>query len=283
MTPRPPVILAENHFDTTVLHPGAVLTAEGGEAAGAEAFRVADNLRDMTCWTSGAPNARAALTVDCGAPAAASALVLDRGHNLAGHTVALRASADGVTYHDVVRCVVPAAAGGLPWDAAGCVTKEGAWWRRFAEVSWRFWQLEVPAMGAGLAPLVTGLYVGAAYEFPEFLEAPAAYDYRTRVVHRKTELSLGGVRVKTRGINFGVIDLRLDVEGEDYAGFDAQVRRLLELGHPWWFCLDEGDELQAGLCRLFQTPGDVDYDPQANPVHREIALELETVIPPLAL
>ena len=181
----------------------------------------------------------------------------------------------------IASCTIPSTAGGLSTDANGCLTPDGVWWKTFTPISNRVQGLAIPALGAGIAPIVTGLYMGASYRFPELLNAPAANDYGTQIKFMRNELSRGGLRSKSRPLNFDKLAFNVSLESTDYTGFDTQVRRLLRYGHPWWFCLDDSDVTGCGLMRLFQSAADMDYDPQANPLHREIQFQLEEVLPTL--
>lgn len=284
-----PILLSLNAYDATVLNPTYVVdNMSADDAPDHEAFRVADNLRDLTWWTPIAANAERSLRVDGGSSGAiaASMIVLDRGHNLAGKAVVLEVSNDetfATGTSTAVSATIPAAAGGLASDANGCLTPEGVWWKTFSSVSFRAWRLRIPALGAGIAPIVTGLYLGVSYRLPEYLDAPGAYDYRRRVSFKRNELSEGAVRGKSRPRRFDEIDLHFSLESTDYAAFEAEVTRLLDYGQPWWVCIDDVDAAGCALMRIFDVPGDLTYDPVVDPVHRRIALLLEALIPRLTI
>ncbi len=282
-----PLILAGNLFDTVVGNPTSTVTNSGGDdVAGHEYWRFADNLRDASFWTVAGTNSARALVVANQTPVvpvSPTILILDRGHNLAGATIAVSASSDNFVSSNVAQfsATIPTSAGGLPTGGAGCVTVDGVWWIEFTPSGpFAYWKVAIPALGAGIAPIVTGLYLGVAYRFPEYIEAPAALDFRTKLQYQRNVVSRAGLRIKSRPLNFGELDMHFQMEDSDYkAGFDTQVRSLLQTGAPWWFCLDDSDTTQSGLLRLFHFAGDVTYDPQANPVHREINLQLEEVFP----
>jgi hypothetical protein len=283
--PNPPLILTDNLFENVVLHPSFALTNSGNDdIAGQEVWRIADNLRDESSWNPSTLNAARNIIVDCLTVQGPTMVVIDRGHNLAGKIVTIRGATDAtlVTGADLATSTIPAVAGGLPGDANGCLTTDGVWWKTFAAQNFRAWALKLPAMGAGIAPKVTGLYLGVGYRFPEFLDAPGAYDYRTKVVFQRNEMSKGGVRSTSRPLNFRQLRLQLQMDSAAYPGFDAEVRRMSNYGAPMWFCLDDTDATLAGECRLFQFASDIEYEPAVNPVHREITgLDLEEVIPTL--
>lgn len=281
-----PIILAQNLFDTVVTNqPSTVSNPDGDDVAGHEYFRVADNLREASWWTTAASNAIRSLRVQNQNPATPTSpnmLVLDRGHNMAGATVAVKGSNDNFsTSTTEVTFTVPATAGGVPTNTHGCVTTDGVFWIEFVPTApFSYWQVTFPALGAGISPIVTGLYLGTSYRFPEYCLAPAALDYRRRLQYQRNVLSRAALRIKSRPLVFGEIDINIQMENEDYVdSFDAQVQALLYQNIPWWFCIDDTDPIQAGLLRLFQLPGDTTYDPQANPVHREIQLQLEEAFP----
>lgn len=283
-----PLILASNAFENTILNPTYVVSnMSADDTAGREVFRVADNLRDMTSWTPQATNASRTLLVDTQSVVAANMIVLDRGHNLNGVTVTVAAYAySGGSYIQAaaITPTIPTSPGGLPTDPNGCLTADGVWWKTFSIASNRAWGLTIPALGSGIAPVVTGLYLGQSYRFPAYLNTPFADDYRTDVKALTTKLSRGGVRVLSRRLNFRKVRLNVDLESTDYPASDAQVRPLLRYGQPWWLCLDDSDATNAGLLAPFQIAGDLTYEPGANPVHREVrSLELEEVIPRLWL
>lgn len=283
--PNTPLLLADNFFENVILHPSfAVANVSGDDVAGHEAFRVADNLRDMSSWTPVAANAQRWLYVDCLANQQPTCVILDRGHNLAGKTVNVTGYTDATltTAVATISCTIPTVAGGLPSDANGCLTPDGVWWKTFSIAAARVWALVTPALGAGVAPIVTGLYLGTAYRFPAYMNAPFADDYDTDVQPQRNELSRGGLRALSRRLNFRKIALSLDLDATDYPAFDIQVRPLLRYGQPWWVCFDDSDATHAGMMAPFQIAGSVRYTPSANPVHREIrGFELEELLPRL--
>lgn len=281
-----PLILSDNFFDDVVLHRDHIVSTTKTEVTGSELFNIADNLRDITRFTVAETNSTVHVRVTCGAAKGADCIVLDRGHNLAGKSVNILTYTDaGFSAGLVVQAAVtiPAIAGGLPTDANGCLTPDGVWWKTFPSATQLSWVLEVPAMGAGLAPIITGLYLGKSYRFPEYLDGPAAYDYRIKQIIQKNDTSRRGIRVKRGIINYAEVDLAVKLDGTDFDAFNAQVRPLFFSNHPWWFCLDDSDVTGAGLMRLFQLPGETTYDPIPNPVHREIRFLLEEVAPSATL
>jgi hypothetical protein len=282
-----PLILTDNKFDNVVLHPSFALGQSGTDVTGREAFRVADNLRDLTSFMPVETNTAINIYVDCLAPQAVNTnmVILDRGHNLAGQVVKLYGYTD-VTFATgalVFSATIPASPGGLPSDANGCLTRDGVWCKDFSGNSsgYRVQLFQASALGVGVSPIITGLYVGTAYRFTEYLDAPGAYDYGTQVKYQRNELSRGAVRVKSRPMNFDKVAFAVALDSADYAGFDAEIRRMLRYNAPCWFAFDDSDTTGVGQMRMFQLPSDLLYDPRVNPVHREIRGEFEEVVPTL--
>lgn len=270
-----PLILGDNFFDDVVLHSDHIVSTTGTEISGSELYHIADNLRDLTQFTPTETNTQIDIEVDCITAKDASGVVLDRGHNLKGKTVLIRG--DGATLET---CTIPAVPGGLPDDANGCLTNEGVWWKTFEQASHQVWTFRINAMGAGLSPIVAGLYIGDFYRMPEYLNSPAAYDYHFRHEAKKNAVSERGVRIKRRIVNTRMVNFNATLEDPDFLGLHAQALNLLHKNHPWWFCLDDSRFVGGSdLMSLFQIPGDTEYDPQVDPVHRNIILPLEEVVP----
>lgn len=289
-----PVLLGDNWYDATVLHPTHIVEATDSTGAAVtdpvdqEVFRIADNLRDLSGWSSVTANVERNLRVALSAARTDDTLIaLDRGHNLAGKTIHWERAdnaAFSVSYATIFSATIPSTPGGLASDANGCLTPSGVWWKTFSHVgSTSYRRLRIPALGAGIAPIVTGFYAGTAYRFPEYLDAPAAYDYRRKYSFKRNELSEGGVRGKSRPRRFDELDIHFELEASDYAAFETEVTRLLDYGHPWWFCVDDGSAAGSALMRFFDVPGDLTYDPVVDPVHRRIAILLEEVAPRLVI
>jgi hypothetical protein len=286
-----PLILTDNLFENVVLHPAFALQVSDAavppsvfdSTAGHEGFRVADNLRDMTWSTVSTANAQRAWFVDCLAAITPNTIVLDRGHNLAGSVVTFGGANDLALggFVNLFSSTIPAAPGGLPSDANGCLTPDGVWCKTFTGQSKRVHYVITPALGAGVAPIVTGIYLGTSYRFAEYLTGPGAPDYSTAVKYMRNDMSRGGVRSKSRGINLDKLIITIHLDSVDYPAFDAEIRRMLRYNCPMWFSYDDSDSTGIGQVRLFQLPGDFVYTPNANPVHREITIEFEEVIPTL--
>jgi hypothetical protein len=285
--PNPPLFLSQNWYDTVKQNPTYVVSnPDGDDTPNNEAWRVADNCRNLTWWTPTTTNAARKLRVTgLAAGTAPTMLILDRGHNLAGVVgVKLQSSTDNfaTVTTDELTVTIPSVAGGLPTDANGCVTTGGVWVKELTGLNARTaWQLAIPAMGAGLAPIVTGLYLGVYYRWPSycFPDAVSAWDFRSRTTFTTNVVSRRGVRVKTSPVQFGELRVKLAMEGADYAGFNVEAQRIFGADTPVWVCQDDTDATASGQTRLFQLQGEATYDPIPSPLHREIDFTLEEVIP----
>lgn len=235
------IFLAQNLFNE-IANPGYVVTASS-EAAGHEAFRVGAGRRHaLSSWTPATANVEAWVAVDAGAAVTASMCVIDRGHNLAGHTVIIEASDDNFSTATTIASLAPAATStpnsSISTTPAHATTDEGAVVIRFAEHSARYWRLRIPAMGAGLAPIVVGLYLGAAWQPAQPLALPyqdedaeLQYDAAT-----SGALWMSGTAPATRRL--GEIVLKVSGTAGEAAAL-ALVRDNFIRRRPTWIIFDD--------------------------------------------
>lgn len=230
-----PVFLIENYFSSSQFSTHVVSAIQ--EAAGKQAFRVGDGRRiQLDHWSSTSLNVEAWIKVDCVSTKSATGIALDRGHNLAGKSVVLERSANDSGWTNVFTATIPATAAtdGDIDDANGITTDEGAWLKRFASVSDRYWRLRIPAMGADLKPEVVGLWVGNTWE-PGALTLPHQDEYAETMVG-VTENTLGwqsgtqAVRRRT-----GELALQLATTAEVAA---IAALKDFDLRRPMWIVLD---------------------------------------------
>jgi hypothetical protein len=279
-----PLWLSDNVFDEIGATPDALLDTLGAtdDAPGHEVWRVADGLRDRTWWTVTTPNATRHVRARLTAARAADTLVLDRGHNLAGKTIEyLGFSSAGVFEAIYLSATIPTTPGGLPSDATGCLLPTGEWWKTMTGTAAHAQHVvRIPAMGAGLVPLITGLTLGKAFRWPTHWNAPSAYDDRRRVSWVTNRESEAGVRVKRGRRVHRHLDFRCELDAEQWTpALVAEFARVVDRGLPVWHCTDEATAASAAALGLFQVAGDVDFDPVQAPVHREVQLALDEVAP----
>lgn len=194
-------------------------------------------------WTSLTPNIDNSLTALADRVRAVDMVVTDRDSNLAGETVRVQHSDDGfVTWQTSVDVVQPTTTGtGSMDDALGVRTTEGAWLKLFpvrAAAGHRFY---IPAMGAGLVPQVSGLWLGLSWA-PGHANRPFAPGI-TELVVEETESDMGWIgRGKATPRRRGVLRFEFAsvFDGELAAWHLAHYA----LGRPMWIIPDDsrGDE-----------------------------------------
>ena len=163
-----PRFLAENFFnlDQFAQH---TLTAEE-ETTGNEAWRVGAGRRVggtiRNYWTPTTANSTTWIECKCDRARAFDMLVIDRGHNLAGKTVKLEISDDNfTTTTEIFSVVIPSNvySNSRLSDTPGVKTTEGAFAISFPFHVSLYQRVFVNAMGAGLLPLIPGLYLGKSF------------------------------------------------------------------------------------------------------------------------
>lgn len=163
MAPQTPLLLVDNLLDVNSLYVAGTLVASSS-LTGREPYRVIDARRERSWWQTAGAATGPTLGVDLGAGNTANPdyLFLDRGHNLAGKTVWVQYSDDGITYTTLIALVVPAAGviGGDP-TTGFTQTEEGACYALFAAAAaaHRYWLL-VFHPGVSYQPVVTGAMLG---------------------------------------------------------------------------------------------------------------------------
>lgn len=219
------------------------------EAAGNEAWHVADGRRAPTdYWTGITPNAQRTLTATFDRIRAFTYVGLDRGHNLGTVQVFIEVTQDNAAWQLVASPVIPPIATPGPiTNANGITTEEGAWGLYLGPAnppSGIGVRVRIPALGAGLLPVIVGAWVGMAYD-PGFFLKPWGEDQDDFPVQTVvTEWGWRG-RGPAPTPNVGQIGLRLDTEDAyDVARYHLQGH--WASGRPMWCLYD-----QAQADRLF--------------------------------
>lgn len=268
MAPQTPLFLVDNVFDAVGCYPGATIDATS-EIIGREAFRVADYRRDRSRWeplTDGGGSdlwVRSHLTVARSVDYA----FLDRGHNLAGKSVFLEGSADGVTWATSVQLNVPAGGvvGGTPASPAMAATEEAAAWTIIPATTARlWWRLRVP-YASGFVPRVTGIMAGTRTQllgYSRIFDEDAGE--RTQVAQQST----AGYRATDTTYAWRTVEVSLGViDASEYDSTMRMLRGLLfEKNQPWVHFMDYGTFPERGW--MFQWDGTRWNMPKTR-VHRE--------------
>ena len=243
------VCLAENFFNVRSF-PLHVVSAEE-EPAGFEAFRVASARRSgLSYATATTANSDWWVKVVADRVRAADMIVLDRGHNLAGKTVRVEVSQDNfATWETIFNAALPTApAVGSLDGALGVMTEEGAWVLRFPKRIGTSWRVFIPAMGAGLKPIQTGVWLGPSFGTTA-LTRPLARNRHT-LVGEMAESALGWQAfAKRTPRREGVFSLRFPTLAE------GELARLHLEGHygrgrPTWIVPNSDDATDAFLSVL---------------------------------
>ena len=256
MPPQTPLLLVDNVFDSVGLYPGAVPSAIS-EGAGHEAFRIADYRRDRTYWspTSDGGGADTYVRVQLAAAHGVDSLWLDRGHNLAGRSVFLEGSSDGVTWAISQQFDVPAAGvvGGSTAAPAMCGTEEGAALSLLAaplaaRVEWR---LRIP-YAAGFIPIVTGVIAGLK---TQLLGYSRVFDEDSGERTQVTQQSTAAYRAVDTTYAWRTAQLSLGTIGAtEYDSMIRSLRALLfERNQPWVLAMDAGTHPERAW--MFQYDG----------------------------
>ncbi len=233
-------LFVENLYSETQFA-GIVVDADTA-ATRHQAFRVATGRRSaQDYWTPTTTNLLAWVRTDALVSKAADMIVLDRGHNLAGKSIELHRStdnfaADNVTVFTSTVPATPDTAGVLS-AANGVHTAEGAWVKSFGSVSSRYWRLEIPAGGAGFAPLIVGLQLGERWEPFHFTRESDAED---GVFVVDEVVSRFGWRGRGRGVRMRVGDITIKLDGTAGDRDEAfrHIRDNFELGRAMWIIFD---------------------------------------------
>ena len=237
-----PILCAENVLND-VQFPAHVVTANE-EAAGAEVWHLGNGRRSASdYWAPTTANNIAWARSVFDAPRSVNFVALDRGHNLAGENVQVWVTDAATDFSGAktvaVNATIPSAtATGDLDDTNGIVTEDGTWVKRFTTLtSQDAVQLYLPAMGAGLTPLVVGCWIGNSLEFARPFDLPWDEDSFEGVV-QETESDAGwfgrGPITKRRR---GEIGIRF-VSDAEYTTARPHLQAF-GLGKPTWLIYDQ--------------------------------------------
>jgi len=176
---------------------------------------------------------------------------LDRNHNVGGKPVQLQLSDDNAIWTNVLNLVVPpnTATGSLD-DPYGAVTEDGAWLIRFPARTANFVRFYVPAMGAGLAPRIVGLWCGLSYS-PLHLYRPHAVDQNVMSVEETVLPSQWRSQSRKYFGRQGSVKLRM-ADWHEYELARYHLQFVFGAGRPTWIVHDED---QADRAVLAMRPG----------------------------
>jgi hypothetical protein len=251
MTPRPPLLLVDNVFDTVTQYPFATLSSSS-ERTGHEAFRVADYRRERTSWqpTAAAVSHYVEADLGTGGDRTVDYLYLDRGHNLWGKTIQVRYGVAGATLH--VSLAVPAIGtlGGDP-TTGFAVTEEGACYALFdaPAAAHQVWRVVVVD---NMAPILPGVMLGLR---SQLLGYSRTFDEDAGERTQTSAVSTAGYQGSDTTYAWRTLDLDLATIGAtEYDGTIRTLRRqLFERNQPVVVLMDYGTRPERGW--LYQLDG----------------------------
>jgi len=252
------LLLADNLFNT-IAYPLHTVAGDE-EAVGHEAFHLADGRRGTTdFWSPITANAQHTATVTCDRVRGANCWFLDRGHNLAGVQVFVEVSQDNATWQTLASPTIPSVTshGTIVTNANGVATEEGAWGQLVSPVgAGTYWRLRIPAMGAGLLPVVVGLWVGMAYQPANNFLMPWSEDQDDLVVKETVSEWAWRGRGPVAAPNTGTMNTKL-LTDDEYDLARVTVGGHFGRGRPMWIAYDQ---LQADRAFLAIRPsGNLGY------------------------
>ncbi len=253
-----PLCLVENLLDRIVQFPLHVVEVDETEADGHEIDLVADGRRSpFDFYTATTANHLRTVKITCDTARAVNTMFLDRGHNLGGVAgFKLDWSTDGTSWTNVWNITIPTTVGTDLTATNGCTTSEGAWgkvWTPAAATVYH--RITFPALGAGIKPVVVGLWLGTAYE-PTYFFNPWAEDRSSLLVQE--DVSTRGWKGRGPAVDARVGDFGIQADTDAlYTTARYHLKTLYGAGHPMWICFDRS---QADRSFLAVRPAGGVYD-----------------------
>lgn len=277
------LICAENLFNKVQFPSHS--PAASSEATGYTVDHLANGRRQTgDRFQSNNTNTDVTLTAGCNIPRSADFCAIDRNSNHRGYRYQLLNSNDAFVSSRTVWDVntIPTVVGGRPSEAYGCVTDEGAWYKTFTVDAANDWRVTSKAMGSGLSPQITGLWLGRSWQPSEYLLQFPLEDRGYGLTYPSTRSPYGwvgqGLRARPRS---GTLRLGLPSYADEY-GYERHIEQLALNGHPFWLCWQKDTApWRAILARLPEGRYSLRVDPSWSAVYRtvEIAFEEEQPAP----
>ena len=233
------LFLVDNLLDPTI-YPNHTIAGQE-EATGAEALRVSGGRRHARDhWTPTTANAERYLEVDCDRPRAANCLIIDRENNLQAETFDLRVSDDDWTTKTgiVATHTVPSDTYYASKLETGVMIKtfEAAHVMKFDLHVGSYWRFNIDAMGAGLLPKISGLWLGLAYEPDKNPTWP--WDDETRQLAFDQSVSPSLWWASTRKAVARTAEPTFRIQGEPEWSRARWHMELYWSGYPMWYVPD---------------------------------------------
>ena len=231
-----PCLLVDNYFSSRIYSGHTLSALENSSDA---PLVGAARRSTYDAYQSATPNADAWVKSRNAVTRYADMVVVERGHNQGGKTVKVQCSDDdfATPAQEPFTGITPTAAGtGSLDDALGVRTWEGAWLKRFSPRAAYDWRYFVPAMGAGLKPLVPGLWIGLSWR-PGYADRPFAPGVTELIVEEMHSdrgwLGRGKATPRRTGVLHFSFGTMLDAEAADW--HVQQIAR----GRAFWIIPDD--------------------------------------------
>ena len=268
--------LVENFFNLAQF-PSHVITGED-ETTGNEGFRVATARRHARDhYTPQTANVGRYVEAACDRVRSADMLVIDRNSNLAGETVRIQASNQAAfTTSQEVSFTVPSSTfyGDVLTASHPVRTEEGATVIKFTAMAFRYWRVEVDAMGTGEKPQIGGLWLGQS---ASPTTVPLPFDDEPKWLDR-IEIRAGLPSAFTRTGKTTAVRVMLTDEAE-WSKFRYHFGSLFWRGQSMWYVADTDFGERAWLS---YAPAGTNGAPQSDRPARDVTLslaELQPVLP----
>jgi hypothetical protein len=136
---------------------------------------------------------------------------------------------------------LPTVVSGTPAGATGCVTSEGAWIKTIAADAHQGWRLVSKAMGTGLKPQLTGVWIGKSWQPALYALRYPMDDQAVEVQFPSTTSAYGwmgrGLRARLRS---GTLRIGLTTT-DDEAALEYHILSRYAAGRPMWLCWAKTD------------------------------------------
>jgi hypothetical protein len=240
---------ADNFFDPRQ-YPDHAVTADS-EPSGTEAFHVGNGRRGAEDrWEPVTANATHYVTVVCGVLRGADFCAIDRESNLVSNaraggaaSVSLIATDDAfVSSATIINTSLPTVPGGALSGAGGALTDEDAWLKTFTPDAHDSWRLVIGAMGAGVVPQISGLWLGKAWQ-PTVTLLRNPLDDETIAIGGAVSQAPSGWEgsAKPSLVREGTLHIR-GIGDDDYDMIRWQVMGLYASGAPAWICTRKSEQ-----------------------------------------
>jgi hypothetical protein len=251
-----PLFAVENVFNTRMFPLHTIDANE--EASGFQFAHVNSGRRSgLTFWTTTTANNAAWGRSIFDRVRWVDYLALDRGHNLGGVTLTLKLTLDATdftgTFESLSFTIPSLSSPGSVDDPNGVTTEEGAWFVRFPGRAAIAIRPDIPALGAGIKPVVPGLYSGSTLT-PAHFDTPFEDEGdELKVVEHETDAGWVG-RGRATPRRSGVIRCQL-LDEHSYDTTRLHLQGYFGAGHLMWLVhdTDQGDRtilVQRPVARL---------------------------------